>query len=104
MKCNQYYTLSEDHDEYITEKAKLRGSAEAVSICSCEAKHITGAEFIDGAFYMYGVTYDEQFHKNHKQYPARMLKEVNKNDRYEFSTYTRNYPENGKTIYLTYDK
>lgn len=104
MKCNQYYTLSEEHDKYITEKAKLRGSAEAVSICSCGKKHISGAQFIDGAFHMYGVTYDEQFHKNRRKYPAKMLKEVNENDHHEFSTYEiKDYStQNGQTIYLTY--
>jgi hypothetical protein len=53
---------------------------------------------------MYGVTYDEQFHKNRREYHSRMLKEVDENDQHEFSTYERNYPENSRTIYLIYDK
>jgi hypothetical protein len=103
--CKQYYTLSEDHDKYITKKAKLRGSAEAVTICTCGAKHISGAEFYDNAYYMYGVTYDEQFHKNRREYHSRMLKEVGENDQHEFSTYEiKDYStQNGRTIYLTYD-
>jgi hypothetical protein len=54
---------------------------------------------------MYGVTYDEQFHKNRREYHSRMLKEVDENDQHEFSTYEiKDYStQNGRTIYLTYD-
>ena len=107
-KCERYFQLSSNHDKYISDMcATDRCFGEAVVVCSCGAKHVSGGEdYNDGylkGIMCFGRDFKEDKDKDLLVFDAVMLEECEEDDKLSTaSTWHAKHHMNheGRTIHL----